>query len=117
MATLGDPLTDLALLLVYDNLPRLIGDLPLADASTAPATRARTQLAGVRRGGRPRPRRACGLVPSALAHFKLAVILEGIHYRYLQGQTVGGGFDTIGDAVGAADRPDAGTPTTPRGSD
>ncbi len=28
-----------------------------------------------------------------LAYFKLAVILEGIHYRYLQGQTVGEGFD------------------------
>ena len=34
-----------------------------------------------------------------LAHLKLAVILEGIHYRFLQGQTVGAGFDTIGEAV------------------
>ena len=34
-----------------------------------------------------------------LAHLKLAVILEGIHYRFLHGQTVGAGFDTIGDAV------------------
>jgi aminoglycoside phosphotransferase (APT) family kinase protein len=34
-----------------------------------------------------------------LAHFKLAVILEGIHYRYTQGQTVGAGFDTIGAVV------------------
>ena len=33
----------------------------------------------------------------ALAYFKLAVILEGIHYRYLQGQTVGEGFDRIGE--------------------
>ena len=32
-----------------------------------------------------------------LAYFKLAVILEGIHYRYLQGQTVGDGFDRIGE--------------------
>ena len=31
-----------------------------------------------------------------LAYFKLAVILEGIHFRYLQGQTVGEGFDQIG---------------------
>ena len=33
----------------------------------------------------------------ALAYFKLAVILEGIHYRYLKGQTVGEGFDRIGE--------------------
>ena len=31
-----------------------------------------------------------------LAYFKLAVILEGINFRYLQGQTVGEGFDQIG---------------------
>ena len=34
-----------------------------------------------------------------LAYLKLAVILEGIHYRHLHGQTVGAGFDTVGDAV------------------
>ena len=34
-----------------------------------------------------------------LAYFKLAVILEGIHYRYTQGQTVGSGFATIGEAT------------------
>jgi aminoglycoside phosphotransferase (APT) family kinase protein len=34
------------------------------------------------------------------AAFKLAVILEGVHYRYVQGQTVGEGFETIGDMVG-----------------
>jgi len=35
----------------------------------------------------------------AFAYFKLAVILEGIHYRFVTGQTVGAGFDTIGQAV------------------
>jgi hypothetical protein len=34
-----------------------------------------------------------------LAHFKLAVILEGIHFRHAQGQTVGEGFDSVGNAV------------------
>jgi aminoglycoside phosphotransferase (APT) family kinase protein len=34
-----------------------------------------------------------------LASFKLATILEGIHYRHLQGQTVGEGFAGIGDAI------------------
>ena len=36
----------------------------------------------------------------AFAAFKLAVILEGVHYRYVQGKTVGEGFDTIGGLVG-----------------
>ncbi len=34
-----------------------------------------------------------------LACFKLAVVLEGIHYRFTQGKTVGAGFDRIGDMV------------------
>ena len=37
---------------------------------------------------RPRPRPTCRF-HLGLAYFKLAVILEGIHYRYTQGQTVG----------------------------
>jgi aminoglycoside phosphotransferase (APT) family kinase protein len=35
----------------------------------------------------------------AFACYKLAVILEGIHYRFTGGQTVGAGFDTIGALV------------------
>jgi aminoglycoside phosphotransferase (APT) family kinase protein len=35
----------------------------------------------------------------ALASFKAAVILEGIHYRYVHGQTVGAGFEEIGQQV------------------
>ncbi len=34
-----------------------------------------------------------------LACFKLAVILEGIHYRHAHGQTVGEGFAAIGAMV------------------
>jgi aminoglycoside phosphotransferase (APT) family kinase protein len=34
-----------------------------------------------------------------LAAFKLAVISEGIHYRFTQGLTVGAGFDRIGERV------------------
>ena len=36
---------------------------------------------------------------TAFAYFKLAVILEGIHYRWTLGQTVGAGFDRIGRVV------------------
>jgi len=35
----------------------------------------------------------------AFAAFKLAVILEGVHARYLQGATVGAGFESIGALV------------------
>src|SRR5438046_2884779 len=35
----------------------------------------------------------------ALASYKLAIILEGIHARYLMGKTVGDGFDHIGGLV------------------
>ena len=35
----------------------------------------------------------------AFGFFKLAVILEGIHFRYSKGQTVGSGFDEIGNWV------------------
>ena len=35
----------------------------------------------------------------AFAAYKLAVILEGIHFRYLGGDTVGDGFDRIGALV------------------
>ena len=34
-----------------------------------------------------------------LAAFKLAAILEGIHYRHLHGLTVGDGFDQMGDTI------------------
>ena len=35
----------------------------------------------------------------AFGYFKLAVILEGIHYRFSHGQTVGSGFERIGAVV------------------
>ena len=35
----------------------------------------------------------------AMAAFKLAVISEGIHFRFTQGLTVGEGFDKVGDRV------------------
>ncbi len=98
MSTLGDTLTDLALLLVYDRLGTITGGAAVADASAAPGyPSADDQL--------QRYAAASGNDLGAmdfhlgLAHLKLAVILEGIHYRFLHGQTVGAGFDSIGEAV------------------
>ena len=95
MATLGDTRTDLALMLVYDRLSASAGGDIVSDVAKAggyPGTE--QQLAAYAA--------ASGRQPGdmgwhlALAYFKLAVILEGIHYRYLKGQTVGEGFDRIG---------------------
>jgi aminoglycoside phosphotransferase (APT) family kinase protein len=98
MATLGDPLTDVALLLVYDRLAAISGGAAVADASAAPGyPDADTQLEQyAAASGRDLSRMDFHL---GLAHFKLAVILEGIHFRHAQGHTVGEGFDTVGDAV------------------
>ena len=96
MATLGDTRTDLALMLVYETLGRsdageLVSDVATADGYPDNAGQLAAYAA------------ASGRQPGdmgfhmALAYFKLAVILEGIHYRYLQGQTVGEGFDRIGE--------------------
>jgi len=96
MATLGDTRTDLALMLVYETLGRsdageLVSDVATADGypDNAGQLAAYTAASGREPGDMG--------FHMALAYFKLAVILEGIHYRYLQGQTVGEGFDRIGE--------------------
>ncbi len=98
MATIGDPLTDVALLLVYDKLGTITGGGAVADASSAPGyPDERTQLDRYSRAsGRELGDLGFHL---GLAYLKIAVILEGIHYRFLEGQTVGEGFDQIGQAV------------------
>lgn len=101
MATLGDPLTDLGLLLAYWTvLDRLkTGVNPIADGLGADA--------GFPSGDELLERYAASsALPLddlhwyvAMACYKLAVILEGIHFRYTSGQTVGAGFDQIGALV------------------
>ncbi|MFD0689371.1 phosphotransferase family protein [Actinomadura fibrosa] len=96
MATLGDPLTDLALLLVY--MRRRTPVPGEGDAMRAPGFPSAEEVAAryAERSGRDLS--ALGFYV-ALACFKLAVISEGIHYRFLQGQTVGKGFESVGAAV------------------
>ncbi|MDR7380849.1 phosphotransferase family protein [Promicromonospora iranensis] len=102
MATLGDPLVDLGMLGMYWHISGLSTDAgvdvvagaivpgagypdfdQVVDAYAARAGIAVPDLSWYR----------------AFACYKLAVILEGIHYRYTGGQTVGEGFDTIGALV------------------
>ncbi len=95
MATLGDPLTDVGLLVVYQRMDRL-GEGPMASEAPGYPTEAEilSRYAGFSRRDLP----DLGFY-IALASFKIAVVLEGIHYRYVHGQTVGEGFGAIGTLV------------------
>ncbi|MGV9548109.1 phosphotransferase family protein [Streptomyces ardesiacus] len=97
MSTLGDPLTDLGLLVMYSS-PLGMPDSPVSTTAQAPGHPAPDELVEryAARSGRDVSTVAWY---TAFAWFKLAVILEGIRYRYTLGQTVGRGFDRIGDLV------------------
>ncbi|WP_395659662.1 phosphotransferase family protein [Nocardioides sp.] len=95
MATLGDVRTDLALLLVYDTLSSLPAAGLVSDVSSAPGYPSAEEHLARYAATRGRDLGDMGF-HLALAYFKLAVILEGIHFRFLQGATVGEGFDQIG---------------------
>ncbi|GAA4782973.1 phosphotransferase family protein [Streptomyces ziwulingensis] len=97
MSTLGDPLTDLGLLVMYSQ--RLgMPDSPVSTTAEAPGHPSPEELIERYAARSGRDVSAVSWY-TAFAWFKLAVILEGIHYRYTLGQTVGRGFDRIGDLV------------------
>jgi aminoglycoside phosphotransferase (APT) family kinase protein len=98
MATVGDPLTDVALTHVYQGLAGLGGGPSVADAASAPGFLGREEMLETYARVSDRDLSAMGFY-LGLACFKLAVILEGIHYRHSHGQTVGAGFDTVGAQV------------------
>lgn len=98
MSTLGDPLADLGLTLCYwtDSADAAADRLPVGGTVTAaPGFATRREFA----------ERYAGLTGADLSGldfyvafgcFKLAVIMEGIHARFLQRATVGDGFEEIG---------------------
>ena len=99
MATLGDPLVDLGMLGLYWDI-RSMSDGHVAASSIVPGAGypSFTEVVDAYAA------RAGIGVPDlswyrAFAAYKLAVILEGIHYRYRAGETVGAGFDQIGALV------------------
>ena len=107
MSTLGDPLTDVAVLLAYQQLsealqgpekPSGVVKAMVTDAPLAPG-----YLSGdavLERYHAASGRNVSDLdFHLSLAFFKLAVILEGIHYRHSHGQTLGSGFEGIGDLI------------------
>ncbi|MEU1023131.1 phosphotransferase family protein [Streptomyces sp. NPDC005904] len=97
MSTLGDPLTDLGLLVMYS--ARLeVPDSPVSTTAGAPGHPDPAEL--IERYAARSGRDVSSISwYTAFAWFKLAVILEGIHYRYTLGRTVGAGFDRIGELV------------------
>ncbi|WP_460063889.1 phosphotransferase family protein [Streptomyces sp. YKOK-I1] len=97
MSTLGDPLTDLGLLVMY-SVPLQLPDSPISTTASAAGHPSPAELIERYAARSGRDVSAVSWY-TAFAWFKLAVILEGIHYRYTLGQTVGRGFDRIGELV------------------
>jgi aminoglycoside phosphotransferase (APT) family kinase protein len=101
MSTLGDPLADLALTLVYWADP---GDTDWVDVevgatvTAGPGFLTREQFAASYAAHSGRDLSGIGYY-MAFGCFKLAVVLEGINARFLQNKTVGEGFDREGRAV------------------
>ena len=101
MSTLGDPLADLGLALVYwaeagdDELTELSVS---ATVTSCPGFLSRAEIAGRYAALTGRDVSRIGYY-MAFGCFKLAVVLEGIHARFLQHKTVGEGFEREGPAV------------------
>jgi aminoglycoside phosphotransferase (APT) family kinase protein len=98
MATLGDPLADLGLLVAYwDTLSRIPNEVArsMGEQAGFPSGTTLTGWYAERLGA------DLTTLPWYVAFglFKLAVIIEGIHYRYTLGQTVGEGYERIGEAT------------------
>jgi aminoglycoside phosphotransferase (APT) family kinase protein len=100
MSTLGDPLADLGLLMVYwaDAADTFSPPSVAPQVSGQPGFLTRAEMAQEygRLSGLDLIHLPYYLV---LGYFKLAIILEGIHRRYTMGRTVGDGFDQLGNEV------------------
>jgi len=100
MATLGDPLVDLGILALYWN----VAEVPSASAAVPSAVDVDAGYLTFDELVEVYARRSARSIPDlrwyrAFAAYKLAVIVEGIHYRYRAGETVGEGFEHIGELV------------------
>jgi aminoglycoside phosphotransferase (APT) family kinase protein len=98
MATLGDPLADLAMLMMYwspsDAPPVIEVQRVTAHPGFWSAERLAEEYAA--QSGNPLHDMDVYVV---FAHLKLAIIAETVHARYLAGETVGEGFEAIGATV------------------
>jgi len=98
MATIGDPLADVGLLVAYTELAAeglsLAAPPPSAGSGFPTAAELAERYAKSSAAELDRLDWYVGL-----AYYKLAIIAEGIHARYLQGKTLGEGFETLGPLV------------------
>jgi aminoglycoside phosphotransferase (APT) family kinase protein len=95
MATLGEPLTDVALLVAYRTLTAELNLNPNSNnAAAAPGFPNADQLFArySSESGRDLPPMGFHL---GLAYFKLVTIIEGINYRNIQRQTAGPGIEDV----------------------
>jgi len=102
MCTLGDPLADLGLLLVYWADPAESDEdrelLSLSAITAEPGFHRPTEVVEAYGAASGRDLGALEWYV-ALGHYKLAIIAEGIYARYLMGATVGEGFEIMGARV------------------
>ena len=115
MSTLGDPLADLGLALVYWTAPADGDSLDVQwapEITTGPGFLTRAEIAARYAAATGRDVSAVGYY-MAFGCFKLAVVLEGIHARFLLNKTVGEGFEKEGPGRAADHR--AGAPAARRG--
>ncbi len=96
MATLGDPLADVGLFLVYWARDDAVTVGATIDTSRGFMNRGEIVDRYAAESGRDVSQLD---FYEALASYKLAIILEGIHARFLMGKTLGEGFDHIGNMV------------------
>lgn len=102
MSTIGDPLADLGLMLVYwpqeNDSDAYRNAFASITATAVPGFPTRDDV--LQRYATKSGRDTSDVYFYwAFGFFKLAVILEGIHARFLQGKTLGEGFEGIGDRV------------------
>ena len=104
LATLGDPLTDLGLQFMYWPDRGVAPTSAVTSGAVLALPGFPTRGEAIQRYAEKSGRDISNLdFYAALAFFKLAVILEGIHARFLEGGTVGAGFETMGEqAIGLA---------------
>lgn len=100
LSTLGDPLADLATWLTYYSGPGEDGSaVPVAAGLTAHEGFPTTDEIAARYAAAT-GRDVSGLdYYRAFTDFRLAVILEGVHARFLAGKSLGEGYDRVGDSV------------------
>jgi aminoglycoside phosphotransferase (APT) family kinase protein len=97
MSTLGDPLADLGLMVAYATR-EAPDDSVIANVSGAPGYPSTDEVIAhyAQRSGRDVSELDWYI---AFNFFKLAVITEGIYFRFSQGKTVGEGFEQVGALV------------------